>query len=93
MEIAFLSDPILANDYSDLIETELNPGPAILSELFGSSKNPKVLSLSKVILHTIDSVVHRHVCQVPIFSSDRKLVNYLTELVLGVIERYKSSLE
>ena len=93
MEIAFLSDPSLADDYSDLIETELNPGPAILSELFGSYENPKALDLSKAILHTIDSVVHRHVCQVSIFSSDRKLVEYLTELVLGLIERHKQSLE
>ena len=93
MEIAYLSDPSLAKDYSDLIETELNPGPVILSELFGSDDNPKVKGLSKAILHTLDSVVHRHVCQAPIFSSDRKLVEYLTELILGVIERYKSSLK
>ena len=93
MEIAFLSDPSLADDYSDLIETELNPAPAILSELFSSDESPKVLGLSKAIPHTIDSIVHRHVCQVPIFSSDRKLVEFLTKIVLGVIEQYKVSLE
>jgi AcrR family transcriptional regulator len=95
MEIAFLSDPTLAEDYSDLIQTELNPGPMILSKLFGSdvNSNPKILKLSQTILHTIDSLVHRHICQVRIFENDNQLVEYLKNLVLSLVEHYKTDLQ
>ena len=88
MEIAMLSNPLLFTGYSDFIKKMASKGKLFiqLPKTNGPSDS-KLEEFTLALYYTIDGLIHRHVTAFKIFNTDDELVDYLTELSCGMIER------
>ena len=87
MEIAMLSNPLLFIGYSNFIKKMASKGKLFIQ--LPKTNYPSASDLEEFTLalyYTIDSVINRHVTAFKIFKTDNELVDYLTELSLGMIK-------
>lgn len=94
--ITYLSDPesfieqnkVLIADTSDL-----NIFHRLLPKL-GYDNKEKIVELGKLMMHIVDSLVHRHVLVVPIIEPDEKLAEMVADILMTYIknEEQKSQL-
>jgi len=88
MEIAMLSNPLLFIGYSDFIRKMVSKGKLFLKiPKTNDSSALDLKGLTLALYYTIDGVINRHVTAFEIFDTDKELVDYLTELCIGMIER------
>jgi AcrR family transcriptional regulator len=89
MEMAFLSNKEVFRNYEEIFTVKLNIIPLISQILvkIGFSNARNLEELSKMIFHTLDCLVHRHVIFSYLVESDEVLVDYLIDLILGFLTR------
>jgi AcrR family transcriptional regulator len=87
IEIASLSNRKAFQDF-EYIQSELNLVPLISSILkqLGYSDREDLNGISKFLLYSIDSIIHRHVICENLVIKDEELVKHLAEMVLRFIK-------
>ena len=87
IEMAFLSNRKVFQDF-EYIQSELKLIPLIsnLLEQLGYPDKEDLNGISKFLLYSIDSVIHRHVISEDHLITDEELEKYLSEMVLRFIK-------
>jgi hypothetical protein len=90
MNISMLSSPRQFRGYVDVVERTAGKMHSLFWPYEGrsldSSEHAKKLTLA--LFHMIESVIHRHILQVRMFEKDEELAEFLTKIVLSVVENY-----
>ena len=88
LESAFLLNRELFKGYEDIFSMELAAAPLIAQTLkqFGFVEGKDFEDLVKLIVHTLDSLVHRHVIFEKIVEDDNVLIDFLISLSVGFID-------
>jgi len=91
IEMAILSSEESSKTNEDLYTAQLNVIPLVSKVLtkFDISKEEDLDQISKLIFHTLDSLIHRHVVYSNIVKTDEELVNYLINLSMAFLEYLK----
>ncbi len=86
LESAFLSNRKLFQDY-EYIQNELKLVPLISNVLkqLGYPDKENLNMISKFLLYSIDSIIHRHVISEDNLITDKDLINYLADMILKFI--------
>ncbi len=87
LEIAYLSNKEAFKGYEDIFITELSAAPLVAQVLrhFGFKEGEDFDKLVGLIIHTLDSLVHRHVIYGNIVEDDSILIDFLISLSVGFI--------
>ena len=87
MERAFLSNKAMFKGYEDIFTIELTAAPLVAQVLrhFGFKEGKNFDDFVSLIIHTLDSLVHRHVIYSKIVEDDNVLIDYLISLSVGFI--------
>jgi AcrR family transcriptional regulator len=93
MNISMLSSPRQFRGYVDVVERTAGKMHSLFWPHEGrnldSSEHAKKLTLA--LFHMIESVIHRHILQVRMFEKDEELAEFLTKIVISVVENYQSA--
>ena len=88
VDIAVLAHKEPIEEFEKSIGEDIVQLSKVLSYLnhWGYFKNKDLDEISKVLVQTIDSIVHRHITLTKIFETDVELIRYLVDLILKIIE-------
>jgi AcrR family transcriptional regulator len=91
IEMAILSSDESSKPNDDLYTAQLNVIPLVSRVLtqFEVSRKEDLEKMSKLIFHTLDSLIHRHVVYSNIVKTDEELVDYLINLSMAYLEYIK----
>jgi hypothetical protein len=59
---------------------------SVLVSLWQKARQFRTKKLTLALFHTIEGVFHRHVLQIRMFNKDEELSDFLTKIVLSVVE-------
>jgi AcrR family transcriptional regulator len=93
MNISMLSNPRQFRGYVDVVERTAGKMHSLFWPTEGrssdSSEHDKKLTLA--LFHMIESVIHRHILSARMFDKDEELAEFLTKIVINVVESHQSA--
>jgi len=93
MDLALLMNPVLFKGYADIVRKAAEKGQLLLwpKETSGI-KTSELKQLTLALFHTIEGVIHRHLTSIKVCETDTQLVQFLADVVLGVMSSRVSDL-